>query len=88
MQDLRINRWQHQPLAAKPCIFLQHSFSLFTGFAHRQALLSLWDGVVMGGGVGISVHGSFRVATDTTLFAMPETGELFREIMKVYTDKL
>lgn len=40
----------------------------------EQALMSLWDGVVMGGGVGISIHGTFRVATETSLFAMPETG--------------
>ncbi len=36
--------------------------------------VSLINGVVMGGGVGISVHGDFRVAGDETLFAMPETG--------------
>ncbi|CAL4987007.1 unnamed protein product [Urochloa decumbens] len=35
--------------------------------------VSLLSGIVMGGGAGVSLHGRFRVATDKTIFAMPET---------------
>ena len=36
--------------------------------------VALMDGIVMGGGVGVGVHGSVRVVTDTTKMAMPEVG--------------
>ena len=36
--------------------------------------ISLVDGIAMGGGVGVSIPGDFWVATEKTMFAMPETG--------------
>lgn len=39
-----------------------------------KPLVALIDGIVMGGGAGISVNGARRIAGDRLLFAMPETG--------------
>jgi enoyl-CoA hydratase len=41
---------------------------------YRKPYVALIDGIVMGGGVGVSVHGSHRVAGDRFTFAMPEVG--------------
>lgn len=41
---------------------------------YPKPYVAFMDGVAMGGGVGVSVHGSHRVASERTLFAMPETG--------------
>ena len=40
----------------------------------EKPYISLIDGIVMGGGVGVSIHGSHRIAGDKYIFAMPETG--------------
>lgn len=40
----------------------------------RKPYVALIDGMVMGGGVGVSVHGSHRVTGDRFQFAMPEVG--------------
>lgn len=41
---------------------------------YPKPYVALIDGIVMGGGVGISLHGSHRVAGERYLFAMPEVG--------------
>lgn len=41
---------------------------------YPKPYISLVNGIVMGGGVGLSVHGSHRIAGENYSFAMPETG--------------
>jgi enoyl-CoA hydratase len=41
---------------------------------YRKPYVALIDGIAMGGGVGVSVHGSHRIAGDRFSFAMPEAG--------------
>lgn len=43
-------------------------------FTYDKPIVAFMDGITMGGGVGISQPCRFRVATENTRFAMPETG--------------
>jgi enoyl-CoA hydratase len=43
-------------------------------FTYPKPIVAFMDGITMGGGVGISQPAQFRVATENTRFAMPETG--------------
>lgn len=43
-------------------------------FEYAKPIVAFMDGITMGGGVGISQPAKFRVATENTRFAMPETG--------------
>ncbi len=56
-------------------VFWREEYTLNAAIKHYpKPYVALIDGIVMGGGVGVSVHGSHRVAGDRFLFAMPEVG--------------
>lgn len=55
--------------------FFFDEYRMNQAIAHYpKPYVALVDGISMGGGVGISVHAPYRVVTERTLFAMPETG--------------
>ncbi len=43
-------------------------------FTYPKPVIAIMDGITMGGGVGISVPATFRIATENTTYSMPETG--------------
>ncbi len=60
----------HAPLQK----FFYHEYRLNSRIYHySKPYIAFMDGVTMGGGAGISIHGSHRVATERLVFAMPET---------------
>ena len=57
-----------------PAVFFREEYELIRCI-HRfpKPYIAVIDGITLGGGAGISVNGAYRVATERTLFAMPET---------------
>ena len=74
--DVR-TRWDNRGNLAAQVEFFREEYKVDFALArHGNSVcphVALWDGVVMGGGVGISIHAPFRIATGKTMFAMPET---------------
>lgn len=54
--------------------FYQKEYQVDTHIATMARMqVAMWAGHVLGSGVGVSLHGRYRVACETTRFAMPET---------------
>src|ERR1700716_2118749 len=60
---------------ALTAVFFREEYELLRHI-HRfpKPYLAIIDGITMGGGAGVSVNGAYRVATERTMLAMPETG--------------
>jgi enoyl-CoA hydratase len=72
-------RWLHGVLSGEgveaACRFYAVEYPMNARLHHfAKPWIALLDGIAMGGGVGVSVHGSHRIVTERTMFAMPETG--------------
>jgi enoyl-CoA hydratase len=55
-------------------VFFAEEYRLIRAIHHfPRPYIAIVDGITMGGGAGISINGGYRIATERTLFAMPET---------------
>lgn len=61
--------------ACPSAVFWREEYQLNSEIAkYPKPYVALMDGIVMGGGVGVSAHANTRIVTDRTRLAMPETG--------------
>jgi enoyl-CoA hydratase len=74
--DLReVTEWGRTGRHKEALVFWRDEYLLNAAIKrYPKPYVALIDGIAMGGGVGVSVHGSHRVAGDRFQFAMPEVG--------------
>src|SRR6202171_262000 len=74
--DLReVTEWGRTGRYDEALVFWRDEYLLNAAIkSYPKPYVALIDGIVLGGGVGVSVHGSHRVAGDRFQFAMPEVG--------------
>ncbi|MGV9709111.1 enoyl-CoA hydratase/isomerase family protein [Gordonia sp. NPDC003424] len=64
-----------QAAACPSAAFWRDEYQLNADIArYPKPYIAIMDGIVMGGGVGISAHANTRIVTDRTRLAMPEVG--------------
>lgn len=72
--DIRMLADQGRAGTSAPRDFYRDEYRLDSQIHHYiKPYVALLDGITMGGGVGISVHGRHRIITERTMVAMPET---------------
>ncbi|KAF3558273.1 hypothetical protein F2Q69_00016900 [Brassica cretica] len=68
VRDIRLGKWRR----SADFMSLQYTLN-YVMATYSKAQISILNGIVMGGGAGVCVHGRFSIATENTVFAMPET---------------
>jgi len=64
----------HSGHPEKAAQFIKEEYRLNLTIArYAKPYVAFMDGIVMGGGIGVSAHGSHRIVTERSLLAMPET---------------
>lgn len=84
--DLRFTYELYQQKSDKITAFFKDEYRLNSLIHHyTKPYIAFLNGITMGGGVGVAIHGSHRIATERLLFAMPETSiGLFPDVGGTY----